>query len=125
MTRSSYDPGMDERSIGAVLGALVTSLGWVLIDRLKRAKRIMPRTRVSLHLSMETPSSEPPADETTGGERSMEPPPFPGASMPPIVLTSGASGGPPTLRDLPAIVIHVESDRPIHAETIPPPRRQR
>lgn len=44
-------------------GALV-ALVWALVRRVRRAKRLMPRGRFRLQLSLRTPESEPPTERT-------------------------------------------------------------
>lgn len=55
----------EKTSIMASLGALLVALGWTLVRRIKRAKRILPRGRFRLLLSLRTPSSTPPDSSHT------------------------------------------------------------
>lgn len=54
---------VDGTTLGATLVALVAGIGWALVGRLKRARRILPRARMRFHFSMRTPSDPPAGDD--------------------------------------------------------------
>jgi hypothetical protein len=59
---------VDGPTLAATVVALVGGLGWALIGRVKRARRIFPRMRARIHFSMRTPS-DPPEPELERDER--------------------------------------------------------
>lgn len=70
------------------LSAAFVALVWALVRRVRRARRLMPRGRFRLQLSLRTPESDPPTEKRTARRVFRREPMSldeePGTSEPPI-----------------------------------------
>jgi hypothetical protein len=86
---------MDGASIG-VFVSIVAAFGWALVRRVRRARRVFPRARFRLQLSLRTPESDPPpeTEPVSDDERPTNPPSGRGSRVPPLPKKSDTGREP-------------------------------